>query len=164
MNRRVDQAQFDHGTGVLDEARVGGAPAGRERWLSPGHISDSLGDEVGERSGRGQEGARVAGLEGQRCASASVRCRHPTLDLGGERVVRPNVVEADIELEADFARDDIERRIADVDRDHFEVRGLEVGVALIERRREERGQDRRERWKSDCRRYAGKPRGPAGPG
>ena len=164
VNRGVDEAKLDHRTGVLDEARVRSPPAGRERRLPPGHVLDRFGDEIGERSRLGEEGACVAGLEGQRRASASVRRRHPALDLRGERIVRPKVVEADVELEAHFAGNDVERRIADVDRDHFEVRGLEVGVSLIERRREQRRQYGRERQESDCRRYAGKPRGPGGRG
>ena len=84
----------------------------------------------------------LVGSKVERRAPAAVRRRDPALDLGGERFGRPEIVEADVELEAHFARNDVEGRIADVDRDHFEVGRLEVGVAGIERRREQRRQYR----------------------
>ena len=64
---------------------------------------------------------------------------------GLERLGRPERVEADVEHEPGLARDDVRRRIADVDADHFEVRRVEVGVAVVERRVEQRREHGRER-------------------
>ena len=58
---------------------------------------------------------------------------------------RPGRVEADIEDEPHLARNDVRRRIADVDADDLEIRGIEVFCAMIERRRQEGGQYRRQR-------------------
>src|SRR5208282_1126962 len=74
-------------------------------------------------------------------------------DLRLERFGRPEVVEADVEHKPDLARDDVRRRVANVDADHFEVRRLEVGVALVERgeQRRENGGERPDRIVGDVR-------------
>jgi hypothetical protein len=67
------------------------------------------------------------------------------LDLGAQAPRRPEIVEADIEGEADFAGNDVGGAIADVDGDDFEIRGVEIRRSRIERRRLQRGEDRRKR-------------------
>src|SRR6202044_2895815 len=78
-------------------------------------------------------------------APAPGRRRAPPRDLRLERFGRPEIVEADVEGEPDLARNDVVRGVSDVDGGDFKVRGLEIGVAPIERRRKERRQRRRER-------------------
>ena len=89
MHGRVDEAEFDHRADVLDEARVGGAPAGRELRAPPRHVRDGVGDEVGERPALGQKRDRIGGIEGQREAPAPRRRLDAPLDLGRERLRRP---------------------------------------------------------------------------
>src|SRR5579863_6742123 len=131
MDGGVNEAEFDYRTGVLDETRVGGAPTGGERGPPSGHVLDRRGDEIGKRSGFGEKGDRVGRLEGERRALALVRRSDPTLDFGRERIRPPEIVETDVEPESRFAGNDVEGRIADIDRHHFEVRGLEIGVSFI---------------------------------
>ena len=52
------------------------------------------------------------------------------------------IVEADIEARARLARNEIDDRIADVDRGEFEVRRTEPRAALVERRRHQRAHQR----------------------
>ncbi len=48
VDGRVRQAEVDDRAGVLDEAGVGRAAAGRQRRTASGHLFDRVGDEVGE--------------------------------------------------------------------------------------------------------------------
>src|SRR6185437_3718721 len=86
-------------------------------------------------------GSRASVARSPSSAAASRR------NFGGERFGGPEIVETDVELEPRLARNDVEGRIADVDRDHFEIRGLEIRISFVERRLEERGHHRRERPK-----------------
>src|SRR5271170_5680143 len=139
----VDEAEFDDWTGVLDEARVGGSSAGRKLGPPPGHVLNRGGDKIGEPPRPGQEGHRVGRVESQRRARA--HRGDPPGNLCTKRFGRPEIVEADVEGESDLARNDVRRRVADIDAGDFEVRRLEVSVALVERRRDERRQQGRQR-------------------
>ena len=48
-------------------------------------------------------------------------------------LLRVAVVEADVETRARFAGNEIDRRVADVDGGEFQIRGLEMRAALVER-------------------------------
>ncbi len=58
--------------------------------------------------------------------------------------MRPNVVEADVELRARLAGNDIDGRIADVDRAEFEIGAVEMRRARVEFMRGERRDDARD--------------------
>ena len=128
--------------GVLDEPRVGGAAAGRKLRPPSGHVLNRRGDQIGERPRAGEKRDRVDRLEGERRARASGRRRDPPRNLRLEQFGRPEIVEADVEGEPDlggmtFARHCRHRR--------WSLRGSKARSrgALVERRREQRGQHRR---------------------
>ena len=74
-----------------------------------------------------------------------VRGRDASGNLGFQSFGRPQGVETDVEQEPDLGGDDVRRRIADIDADHFEVRRIEVGIARVERRVVQRREHRGER-------------------
>ena len=75
---------------------------------------------------------------------------------------RVAVVEADVEAGGGLAGDDVGGGVADVDRGHLQVRGLEPVGALVERRRDQVRAARRPAGGRRCRRAAGRRCGPAG--
>ena len=114
MDRRVDRPSSTTGQAFLMK-RASEVPRRSKARAPPRHVLNRFGDEIGERPGLGEKGDRIAWLEGQRRAPADVGRRHAALDLRGKRIGRPQIVEADVETEAHLARDDVERRVADID-------------------------------------------------
>src|SRR5215475_8555620 len=133
MHGLPHEAEFEYRAIILDEARVRRAAAGRKLRLLAGHILDRCGHQLYERARLGHERVRIrrfpldvpADAPGRRLASA-------LLDQHPERSVAVMVVEADIEARSRVARDEIDDRIADVDRGELEIRGIELGAAVIE--------------------------------
>ena len=76
-----------------------------------------------------QEGDRIGRIEGERMTPRG-RGRDASGDLLFQRFGRPQRVEADVEQEPDLGGDDVRSRIADVDGNDFEVRRVEVRVAV----------------------------------
>ncbi len=145
VHRRADEANFDHRASVLDEARIRRAAAGRQFGPAAGCLFDRPRDEVGERAARGEEGDGVGRIEGEGEARARRRRADAPLDLGAQGCRCPCVVEARVEDQPDFGRDDVGRRIADVDADDFEVGRIEIGRPGVKRGRLQRFENRRQR-------------------
>ncbi len=110
----------------------------------------------------GEERDGVGGIEAQACTRAPPAAAATRRSISAaQRFGRPQIVEADVEDEAHLAGNDVGRGIADVDADDFEIGGLEVGRAGIERRRLQRGRGSAPARGSDCRRDGDRRRGPA---
>ncbi|GCC48855.1 hypothetical protein chiPu_0033194, partial [Chiloscyllium punctatum] len=130
----ADQAEFDHRAVARDEARVRGAARGRELRPAAGGLLDRGNREVGERSGLGDEHVRVRRLPvDMRADAVAAGLRQPFVDQLPEALLRMVVVVADVELGARLAGDHVARGVADVDGGEFEVAGLELRAAVIER-------------------------------
>ena len=89
MNGRVDEAELDDRADRLDEARVRGAPAGRQVWATSRHVFDRAGDEVGERPALGQKRDRIGRIESQREARPARRRLDAPRDLRRQGLGRP---------------------------------------------------------------------------
>ena len=81
-------------------------------------------DEIDERAGLGQEDVRVRRLPVDAPAHAFAGRRlRALLDQRLERVLAVAIVEADVEARARLAGNEIDGRVADIDRGEFEVGG-----------------------------------------
>src|ERR1700733_2229862 len=135
MHGLADQAEFQHRTVILDEARIGGAAGGRKLRLAAGHFGDCRDGEIGERAGLGDKDVGIRRRPVERVTHAAGRGYHRALlDQRLERGLAVAVVIADVEARARFAGNEIDGRIADVHRGEFEVRWPKTFAALVERR------------------------------
>src|SRR5271155_3240566 len=134
MHGLPDQAEFQHGAVILDEACVGGAAGGRELGRAPGDLGNGGNCKLGEGSGLGDEnvGVRWLPVKGKMHA-ASRRGLRPPLDQHLERGRAVAVVVADVEARAPLAGDEVDGRVADIDRGEFEMRRIEMRAAFVER-------------------------------
>ena len=162
MHGLADQAEFEHRAIILDEARVRGAAGGRELRLAAGHLGDGGGGKIGERSGLGDEdvGVRRLPVEGIMDAARGGSLR-AAFDQRLERGLAVVVVVADVEARARLAGNEIDGRIADIDRGEFEMRRMRIARCLgraapaaLRSASPGRG--------SDCRRDRDRRRGPGG--
>jgi hypothetical protein len=58
----------------------------------------------------------------------------PAPQLGAKRLRRPKIVKSYLETRAGFRWNDVERWVAYIHRDDFEIRGIETRRAFVERR------------------------------
>ena len=156
----ADQAELDHRAVGREEARVGGAARGAERRPQPGLGLDAGRQQLAERARRGDERLGIARARSARTREPAARSARRSQCV--EAVAGVAVVEADVEAGAGLAGDDVAGRVADVDRGHLQVRGLEPVGALVERRRDQVAPARRPADGRRCRRAAGRRCGPAG--
>src|SRR5215210_1389891 len=108
VDRRGEEAELDHGTELLDEARVGRAAVGRERGRKPGHFANRLAQDGVERAGLGQE-AVARGLEAELEIEAGVSERLPRLlaQQGLKRLRGMAVVVENVEYGLRLRRNDV---------------------------------------------------------
>ena len=131
----ADQAELDHRAVVLDEARVRGAAGGRELGRTPGLGLDRRADEVDERR---PAAVRKLSLDGRSDGVADAVAGGglaASRSISASRLAVSGVVEADVEARARLGGNDVDGRVADVDRGDLEVRGVEMRGAGVERRR-----------------------------
>ena len=77
MHRLADEAEFDDGAIVGDEARIRRAAGRRQRWLPAGDFRNSGHDQVGERPRLGHEHAGIRRLPLERefdFSAGGLRC------------------------------------------------------------------------------------------
>ena len=162
MDGGVDEAELNDRAGALDEAASEVPPPVDSAGLRP--VTSSTPPAMRSVNGPGLVKKATALVGSKVSVAGPPRAAAIRRDLRLERFGRPKIVEADVEDEPNLGRNDVGGRIADVDAGDFEVRGLEVGVSLIERRRGERREQGCERRKSDSRRDADRRHGPGGRG
>src|SRR5437764_3384574 len=139
MHGRSDQAEFEHGAIMLDEARIGRAAARGKLRRDPGHLFDRADHQVEKRRRPGDEGIRIRGFPNDVPAHAGAGgFRRTLLDQGAQRYLAVAVVEPDVEPRPRLAGNEIDHRIADIDRGEFEIGGVEIGAALVKRRPHQR--------------------------
>ena len=158
----ADEAELDHRADVLEEARVRRAAAGRRlrrRCRSPSRIAAASG--AISASGARQEPVAGARLEDRARSAAPAAAAISRLSsvfsaAGDQRSLKRMLKRA-----LASRRDDVERRIADVDAGDLEVRRLEIGAALVEPEPRQPVEDADQRAASGCRRDADRRHGPA---
>ena len=103
--------------------------------LTPGHFGDGRGGEIGERAGLGDEDVGVRRLPFERIMhAAGGGIARAVLDQRLQRGLAVTIVVADVETRARLAGNEIDGRIADIDRGEFEIRRRELLAAVVERR------------------------------
>ena len=134
MHGLADQAEFDHRTIGGDEACIRRAAAGGEFGLAARDLLDRRDNKIGEGAGLGHEYIGVRRLPHDPCANAiAASFREPLLDQRFQALLVMEIIETDVEPGASLARDHIAGGVADIDRGEFEVGGLELRAAVIER-------------------------------
>src|SRR5580698_8603758 len=93
---------------------------------TPRVCGNGLNGEIGEMVAFGDEGERIAGVEAQLVAAAICHRRAAPGDFGLQCLRRPKIVEADVETRVRICRNDIRRRIADIDGENFEMARIET--------------------------------------
>src|SRR5512133_1087553 len=117
MHALPHQGEVDHRAVILDETRVGGTAASGELGLLSGHVLDGRADEIEKRARLDHERIGIRRLPFDVPADA------PRGRVGGtlfnqyfEGGLAVTIIEADVEPGTRLAGDEIDDRVADVDR------------------------------------------------
>src|ERR1700722_3856205 len=93
---------------------------------TPRMRGNGLNGEISEMVAFGHEGEGIAGVEAQLIAAAVRHRRAAPRDFRLQCLRRPKIVEANVEARVRICRNDIRRRIADIDGENFEMAWIET--------------------------------------
>ena len=131
MHGLADQPELDHAGHVFDETRIRCAARSRQHRRAARHFFNRRAQRLDKGVGFGQEA--IAGMRQLQLITAYALCGVQLLvDPRAHRLGGPCIIIANIEARRRFGRNDIGRRIADIEAGHFQIRGLEMRGALIQ--------------------------------